>query len=83
MRGDWTRALPMLEFAYNIAKHTGTQSTPFQMYTGLDPLHPASGPADRNYRVPAAEFFMNELGDELARAKKCLADAQSKSENFS
>jgi hypothetical protein len=68
----------MLEFAYNNAKHTGTQSTPFKMYTGLDPLHPARGPADRNYRVPAAEIFMKELGEELARAKKCLADAQSK-----
>jgi hypothetical protein len=78
MKGDWTRALPMLEFAYNNAKHTGTQSSPFKMYTGLNPLHPASGPADRNYRVPAAEIFVQEMSDELARAKQCLADAQSK-----
>ena len=78
MRGDWTRALPMLEFAYNNSKHTATQATPFRMYTGLEPLHPASGPADRYYRVPAAELFVRGMSDELARAKQCLADYQSK-----
>ena len=78
MRGDWTRALPMLEFAYNNSKHTATQASPFRMYMGLNPLHPASGLADRNYRVPAAEIFVKELGEELIRAKKCLADYQSK-----
>ena len=82
MKGDWTRALPMLEFAYyNNSMHTATQSTPFRMYTGLDPLHPASGPADRNYRVPAAELFVRDMESELKRAKKCLADYQSRMKN--
>jgi Integrase zinc binding domain/Chromo (CHRromatin Organisation MOdifier) domain len=78
LKGDWVAALPLLEFAYNNSKHAATQSTPFRMYTGLDPLHPASGPAERTYRVPAAEAFVHKMEQELARAKQCIRDAQSK-----
>jgi RNase H-like domain found in reverse transcriptase/Integrase zinc binding domain/Chromo (CHRromatin Organisation MOdifier) domain len=78
LQGDWVAALPMLEFAYNNSKHAATQSTPFRMYTGLDPLHPSSGPAERTYRVPSAEVFVNKMAAELKRAKQCILDAQSK-----
>jgi RNase H-like domain found in reverse transcriptase/Integrase zinc binding domain/Chromo (CHRromatin Organisation MOdifier) domain len=78
LKGDWVAALPLLEFAYNNSKHAATQSTPFRMYIGLDPLHPVSGPTERTYRVPAAEVFVHKMASELARAKQCIQDAQSK-----
>ena len=78
MKGDWVSALPMLEFAYNNALNATTNSTPFRMYTGLNPLHPASSLADRVYQVPAAELFVNGMHSELRRAKQCMLDAQTR-----
>ena len=78
MQGDWVKVLPLLEFAYNNAEHAAIQTTPFRLYTGLNPLHPASTLAEREYKVPAAELFVKDMAAELQRAKQCLLDAQTR-----
>jgi RNase H-like domain found in reverse transcriptase/Reverse transcriptase (RNA-dependent DNA polymerase)/Integrase zinc binding domain/gag-polyprotein putative aspartyl protease/Chromo (CHRromatin Organisation MOdifier) domain len=78
MLGDWVSALPLLEFAYNNAENASTQTSPFRLYTGLNPLCPNSGPADRAYKVPAAELFVNKMAADLKRAKQCMLDAQTR-----
>jgi hypothetical protein len=78
MKGDWVAALPMLEFAYNNSVNASTQSTPFKLYTGLNPLHPASSMSERAYQVPAAQLFVAKMGEDLKRARQCLLDAQTR-----
>jgi hypothetical protein len=78
MKGDWVAALPMLEFAYNNSYNATVKSTPFRLNSGLNPLHPASTLADRQYAVPAAEQFVVKMQDELKRAKQCMLDAQTR-----
>jgi RNase H-like domain found in reverse transcriptase/Reverse transcriptase (RNA-dependent DNA polymerase)/Integrase zinc binding domain/gag-polyprotein putative aspartyl protease len=78
MKGDWVSVLPLLEFAYNNAEHAAIQTTPFRLYTGLNPLHPASSLAEREYKVPAAEQFVTAMTAEMKRAKQCLLDAQTR-----
>jgi hypothetical protein len=39
-QSDWEDQLPMAEFAYNNSFHTATQSTPFRLNYGYDPLTP-------------------------------------------
>ena len=62
IKGDWVSALPMLEFAYNNAFNSSTQSTRFRLYTGMNPLHPTSTLVDRQYQVPAAQIFVAGTG---------------------
>jgi hypothetical protein len=78
MKGDWVAALPMLEFAYNNAFNATIKSTPFRLNSGLNPLHPASTLAERQYAVPAAEQFVIKMQDELKRARQCMLDAQTR-----
>jgi hypothetical protein len=78
MKGDWVKCLPVLEFAYNNSRHSATETTPFKLYTGLHPLHPASTLPERMYKVPGAEMFVNEMAEDMKRAKQCLLDAQTR-----
>ena len=78
MKGDWVGCLPMLEFAYNNSQHAATRTTPFKLYTGLHPLHPASTLPERAYKVPSAQMFVAEMAADMKRAKQCLLDAQTR-----
>jgi glycine cleavage system protein P-like pyridoxal-binding family len=78
----WVAALPMLELAYNYSFNVTVKSTPFILKTGLNPLHPVSTLAKREYAVPAtAEQFVIKMHDELKRAKQCMLDAHTQKAN--
>jgi hypothetical protein len=69
----------MLEFAHNNFFSATVKSTPFRLNSGLNPLHPGSTLANRQYVVPTAEQFVVKMqADELKRAKQCMLDAQTR-----
>lgn len=79
---DWDKHLPLLEFAYNNAWQESTQCSPFQLYTGMQPLTPGSTSTQRNSRVPAAADFVQHIQAGLARAKECLQKAQDRAKSY-
>jgi hypothetical protein len=78
LRGDWVKVLPILEFAYNNAHNSVTKTSPFKLYTNLQPLCPNSTLEERTFAVPDAKRFVSEHFDLLQRAKQYLLDAQSR-----
>ena len=58
MQEDWVRLLPLLEFACNSAHNHVTGTTPFQLYTGIQPLMPSSTLKDKTFKVPSARQFI-------------------------
>ena len=79
---DWDRYLPSLQFAYNTAKHTSTDETPFFLNYGPHPIAPSrlignALPAAVK-KVPALAEFVKELQSAMAEAKSNLTDSQDR-----
>jgi hypothetical protein len=56
---DWLELLPLAEFAYNNAKHTSTQTSPFFANNGRHPRTTTT--STRGSDNPAAEHFMEKI----------------------
>ncbi|KAF8748463.1 hypothetical protein RHS01_10834 [Rhizoctonia solani] len=70
---DWTKWLPMAEFAYNNAVHSSTGKTPFKALYGWEPtLTPSNVPTD----VPEADNLAQTMEDQWKEVE--LALRQSK-----
>ena len=69
-----TRRLPMVQFAYNTAKHVSTGGTPFFLNYGRHPVVPAKSvmavPAADSpvQHVPALKDFLQELRASMGSA---------------
>jgi hypothetical protein len=76
---NWNQLLPLAEFAYNNAKHSSTQVSPFFANYGfharctLKVTTPGDGPSN-----PAAEDLVSRLRSIHEQIKKDLANAQAK-----
>lgn len=89
-QSDWDTHLAMAEFAINNAYHESTQSTPFRLVYGVDPLTPlAFMPPRFNERgrgiwdrCPAARRFGEDLQEALNRAKVCLEAARQRQKAY-
>ncbi len=63
---DWTRLLPMAEFAYNNAKNASTDHTPFELNCGYHPRVSFKEDVDPRSRSRSA----NKLAEELGKLKE-------------
>jgi hypothetical protein len=91
-QNNWDELLPAVEFAYNNAKQSSTQTSPFFLNYGRDPLLPASLFQPQETNVPAvAEFLetqttiLNAAKDQLHRAQESqakFADQRRREEEF-
>jgi hypothetical protein len=86
-QNNWEAMLPMAEFAYNNAYHTATESTPFLLNYGIEPLTPLSfltTPQQHEARqllhsqCPAAQRFTERMQLALTTAKQSLQAAQQR-----
>ena len=78
---DWDQHLAAAEFAVNNSIHESTNSTPFKLNYGQNPLTPAS------LRIPRAESpcalkVTTTLQERLTRAKKFLEAAQQRQKRY-
>ncbi|QRW20563.1 hypothetical protein RhiXN_05552 [Rhizoctonia solani] len=73
---DWTKWLPMAEFAYNNAVHSSTGKTPFKALYGLEPtLTPSNVPMDvleANDLAQKMEKQWKEVESALWQSKQCM-----------
>jgi transposase InsO family protein len=69
---DWDNYLPLAEFAYNNAKQSSTQMTPFFMNMGQ---HPRTLATIEKSMVPAAEDLATTIQDIILLAQKKLQKA--------
>ncbi|KAF8757845.1 hypothetical protein RHS01_03640 [Rhizoctonia solani] len=66
---DWAKWLPLVEYAYNNAKHAATGKTPFELVYGRNPvMNPSIVPAN----VPEADLVANTLAKEWKEAESAL-----------
>ncbi|QRW22121.1 Retrotransposable element Tf2 protein [Rhizoctonia solani] len=66
---DWTTWLPLVEYAYNNAKHASTGKTPFELVYRRNPvMNPSNVPAN----VPEADEVADTLAWEWKEAKSAL-----------
>ncbi|KAF8752594.1 hypothetical protein RHS01_07510 [Rhizoctonia solani] len=73
---DWTKWLPMAEFAYNNAIHSSTGKTPFKALYGWEPaLTPSNIPTnvlEANDLAQAMEEQWKEVESALQQSKQCM-----------
>ncbi|KAF8747922.1 hypothetical protein RHS01_11178 [Rhizoctonia solani] len=71
---DWTRWLPMAEFAYNNAVHSSTGKTPFKALYGWEPtLTPSNVPTD----VPEADDLAKSMEAQWREVEAALRQSKS------
>ena len=68
--------MPCAEFAYNNARKAATGYTPFELNYGRHPRAPST--VDTASKVPEAQEFVEKVNDAIARARNCLASAQTR-----
>ncbi|QRW18194.1 Retrotransposable element Tf2 protein [Rhizoctonia solani] len=72
---DWTRWLPMVEFAYNNAVHSSTGKTPFKALYGWEPsLTPSNIPTD----VPEANDLAQTMESQWREVEAALRQSKTK-----
>ncbi|KAF8752634.1 hypothetical protein RHS01_07533 [Rhizoctonia solani] len=72
---DWTKWLPMAEFAYNNAVHSSTGKTPFTALYGWEPaLTPSSVPTD----VPEANNLAQTMEKQWREVESALQQSKSR-----
>ncbi|KAF8761149.1 hypothetical protein RHS01_00326 [Rhizoctonia solani] len=70
---DWTKWLPMAEFAYNNAVHSSTGKTPFKALYGWEPtLTPSSIPTD----VPEADNLAQTMEEQWKEVESALRQSK-------
>jgi Chromo (CHRromatin Organisation MOdifier) domain len=88
---DWDLRLPMVEFAINNSFHDSTQSTPFRLNYGRDPLTPfthqlksrSEGEEVRRFsHLPAAAKFTEHMQESLQLAKQSMQAAQQRQKHY-
>jgi Chromo (CHRromatin Organisation MOdifier) domain len=77
---DWDTHLCLAEFAINNSWQSSIQTTPFFAYSGQHPLTPAS--IDVDTKIPAARLFVENLTENLNRAKMCMRKAQDRHAHY-
>ena len=75
-KDNWTRLLPMAEFAYNNAKHASTGYTPFKLNCGYHPRISYEENVDPRSRSKAADELTEELRNLMAACRENLQHAQ-------
>jgi hypothetical protein len=88
-KNEWDKHLSMAEFAYNNTLHSATNSTPFMLNYGVDPLTPAHFLEPEQlierrkcFRSPAALNFTERMSLQLQSAKKYLQAAQQRDKAY-
>ncbi|KAF8755364.1 hypothetical protein RHS01_05226 [Rhizoctonia solani] len=72
---DWTKWLPMAEFAYNNAVHSSTGKTPFKALYGWEPtLTPSNVPTD----VPEADDLAQTMEDQWKEVESALQQSKTR-----
>ncbi|KAF8748827.1 hypothetical protein RHS01_10503 [Rhizoctonia solani] len=72
---DWTKWLPMAEFAYNNAVHSSTGKTPFKALYGWEPtLTPSNVPTD----VPEANDLAQTMENQWKEVESALRQSKSR-----
>ncbi|QRW21228.1 Retrotransposable element Tf2 protein [Rhizoctonia solani] len=72
---DWTKWLPMAEFAYNNAVHSSTRRTPFKALYGWEPtLTPSNVPMD----VPKANNLAQRMEAQWKEVEAALRQSKTK-----
>ncbi|QRW22071.1 Retrotransposable element Tf2 protein [Rhizoctonia solani] len=72
---DWSRWLPMAEFAYNNAVHSSTGKTPFKALYGWEPtLTPSNVPTD----VPEADELAQTMEAQWKEVESALRQAKQR-----
>ncbi|KAF8751757.1 hypothetical protein RHS01_08424 [Rhizoctonia solani] len=70
---DWTKWLPMAEFAYNNAVHSSTGKTPFKALYGWEPtLTPSNVPTD----VPEADNLAQTMEEQWKEVESALRQSK-------
>ncbi|QRW22961.1 Retrotransposable element Tf2 protein [Rhizoctonia solani] len=72
---DWTKWLPMAEFAYNNAVHSSTEKTPFKALYGWEPtLTPLNVPTD----VPEADNLAQAMEAQWKEVESALQQSKQR-----
>ncbi|KAF8748128.1 hypothetical protein RHS01_11044 [Rhizoctonia solani] len=72
---DWTKWLPMAEFAYNNAVHSSTGKTPFKALYGWEPtLTPSNVPTD----VPEADDLAQTMEAQWSKVESALRQSKQR-----
>ncbi|CCO32317.1 hypothetical protein RSOLAG1IB_10976 [Rhizoctonia solani AG-1 IB] len=66
---DWLHWLPLAEFAYNNAKHSATQKSPFQLLFGRNPV---MNPSKVRIDIPEANNLADRIASEWKEAESAL-----------
>jgi hypothetical protein len=66
---DWLHWLPLAEFAYNNAKHSATQKSPFQLLFGQNPV---MNPSEAKIDVPEANDMADRMTGKWKEAEAAL-----------
>lgn len=77
---DWDNCLAAAEFAINNSYHESTQSTPFRLVYGADPILPLS--IGRESKVRSAQEFADKMSEGLTTAKKAIEAAQQRQKRY-
>ena len=72
---DWDERLTAAEIAVNNSNHSSTGFTPYYLNSGQHPRLPLTNIADTS-NVPAVQFMLHGLSDDLVRAEQRLLAAQ-------
>ncbi|KAH7277040.1 hypothetical protein KP509_39G031400 [Ceratopteris richardii] len=78
---DWEDYLPLAEFAYNSAKNSSTEFSPFMLMYSFQPRSPyAVGLQSK--QVQAAQEFLQDMNFKLKLAKENLKKAQDRAKAY-
>ena len=80
---NWDTLLPYAEFAYNNAKQSSTNTTPFKLNYGRDVTVPNSlNEFIKDDHVPTASNWINEISQSIKNVKDELLKAQHRQEKY-